>query len=87
MYTERLEKNWRALVRENDTVIIPGDISWELSLEGAAADFHFIDRLPGKKIISKGNHDFWWSTVKKMIAFLSVNPSRQFPCFTTMPMR
>ncbi|MBR6794874.1 MAG: metallophosphoesterase [Clostridia bacterium] len=69
MYTERLEKNWRALVRENDTVIIPGDISWELSLEGAAADFHFIDRLPGKKIISKGNHDFWWSTVKKMIAF------------------
>ena len=69
MYTERLEKNWRALVRENDTVIIPGDISWELSLEGAAADFHFIDRLPGKKIISKGNHDFWWSTVKKMNAF------------------
>lgn len=69
MYTDRLEKNWKAIVNENDTVIIPGDISWELSLEAASSDFHFIERLPGKKIIGKGNHDFWWSTAKKMTEF------------------
>lgn len=70
-YTERLAKNWRALVSHEDTVILPGDISWELSLKTAASDFHFLDSLPGKKIIGKGNHDFWWSTVKKMNEFLS----------------
>ena len=69
MYTERLKKNWLAIVNDEDTVVIPGDISWELTLEGAAADFHFIDSLPGKKIIGKGNHDFWWSTAKKTSEF------------------
>lgn len=69
-YTERLAKNWRAIVEENDTVIIPGDISWELSLSTAASDFHFLDNLPGKKILGKGNHDFWWTTIKKMNEFL-----------------
>ncbi len=69
-YTERLEKNWRALITEQDTVIIPGDISWELTLTAAASDFHFIDKLPGKKILGKGNHDFFWTTVKKMHEFL-----------------
>lgn len=68
-YTERLEKNWRAIVGDDDTVIIPGDLSWELTLDGASSDFHFIERLPGKKIIGKGNHDFWWSTVKKTTDF------------------
>ena len=64
-YTERLEKNWRRLVTENDTVVIPGDISWALSLEEATSDMKFIDSLPGKKILGKGNHDFWWCTMKK----------------------
>ena len=69
MYTERLKKNWEAIVTDSDTVIIPGDISWELSLNNAASDFHFLDNLPGRKILGKGNHDFWWTTVKKMNEF------------------
>ena len=68
-YTERLEKNWRHLVTDEDTVIIPGDISWALSLEEAACDLKFLDSLPGKKILGKGNHDFWWCTMKKHAEF------------------
>ena len=64
-YTERLEKNWKRLVTDNDTVVIPGDVSWALSLEEATSDMKFIDSLPGKKILCKGNHDFWWCTMKK----------------------
>lgn len=69
MYTRRLEKNWRALVTDADTVVLPGDISWELTIEDAASDFRFLESLPGQKIISKGNHDFFWSTARKMNAF------------------
>lgn len=65
-YVEKLKKNWTKVVDEADTVIIPGDISWALNLEDAIEDLKFIDALPGKKIIMKGNHDFWWSTVSKI---------------------
>ena len=64
-YTNRIEKNWRRLVDDADTVIIPGDISWALSLDEALSDLKFIDSLPGRKILGKGNHDFWWCTMKK----------------------
>ena len=64
-YMKRLETNWKHLVNDEDTVIIPGDISWALSLEEATSDLLFINSLPGKKILGKGNHDFWWSTMKK----------------------
>lgn len=64
-YMTRLKNNWEHLVEENDTVVIPGDISWALSLEEAVSDLKFINSLPGKKILGKGNHDFWWSTMKK----------------------
>ncbi len=64
-YMNRIEANWRRLVTERDTVVIPGDISWALSLEEALSDLKFIDSLPGKKILGKGNHDFWWCTMKK----------------------
>ncbi len=64
-YMKRLKRNWTHLVTENDTVIIPGDISWALSLEEAESDLKFIDSLPGKKLLGKGNHDFWWCTMKK----------------------
>lgn len=69
-YTARLEKNWRELVGPEDTVVIAGDISWGMDLREAAADFAFLDRLPGRKILMKGNHDYWWTTRKKMDAFL-----------------
>lgn len=72
-YVERLEKNWRAVVGEDDTVVIPGDISWAMSLEQAKNDFAFLHSLPGKKLIMKGNHDYWWTTKRKMDTFLSEN--------------
>ena len=65
-YTERLERNWRALIEPDDHVIVPGDISWGLSLEDAIPDLQFLDSLPGQKIIGKGNHDFWWQTLTKI---------------------
>ena len=68
-YVKRLENSWRRLVTDDDTVVIPGDISWALSLDDALSDLKFIDSLPGKKILGKGNHDFWWSTMNKHSAF------------------
>ena len=72
-YTERLKSNWQRLVTDNDTVIIPGDISWALTLQEARSDLLFIDALPGKKILGKGNHDFWWCTMKKHKDFFEKN--------------
>ena len=68
-YVPRLKANWNRLVKPEDTVVLPGDISWAMKLENAIEDFSFIDRLPGQKIILKGNHDYWWTTVSKMNAF------------------
>lgn len=68
-YMEKIRKNWTAVVEKNDTVIVPGDISWGLRLEDTADDFRFLDTLPGEKLIGKGNHDFWWSTQKKIEQF------------------
>lgn len=72
-YTERLEKQWRAVVEEKDTVLIAGDISWAMKVEDAKADFAFLHSLPGKKIVMKGNHDYWWQTKKKLDEFLKAN--------------
>ena len=62
-HTERLEKAWNEVVGEDDYVLIPGDLSWALKLEEALADIEWIHNLNGKKIISKGNHDLWWSRI------------------------
>ena len=70
-YVDKLKENWERAVTDSDTVVIAGDISWGMSLEGALEDFRFIDSLPGQKIILKGNHDYWWTTMKKMDTFLS----------------
>lgn len=72
-YVERLEANWRRLVSTDDTVVIGGDVSWAISLEEALPDFQFINALPGKKIILKGNHDYWWSTASKINKFFEEN--------------
>lgn len=72
-YTQRLENNWNRLVDSEDYVIIAGDISWAMNFDELKADFAFIDSLKGKKIILKGNHDYWWNTVKKMNEFLDLN--------------
>ncbi len=72
-YVERLKANWTRLIKDTDTVVIPGDISWALKLTETKEDFAFLDSLPGKKIILKGNHDLWWSTSKKLTEFLEEN--------------
>ena len=72
-HTEKIEKRWRAVVTDADTVVVPGDISWAIDLEGALPDLKFIDSLPGKKILGKGNHDYWWSTVTKIKDLFSQN--------------
>ena len=70
-HQDKIRSRWSSLVEDEDTVIIPGDISWALKLEESLSDFRFIESLPGKKIISKGNHDFWWSTQNKIKKFFS----------------
>ena len=72
-YMLRIEQNWRHLISDNDTVVIPGDVSWALSLDESESDMRFIDSLPGRKILGKGNHDFWWSTMRKHEAFFEKN--------------
>lgn len=72
-YTEKIENNWRKVVNDNDTVVIAGDISWSMSLSNLSNDFKFINNLPGKKLIIKGNHDYWWDTMKKMKSFIKEN--------------
>ena len=72
-YTEKLKSNWVKLISDSDTVIIPGDISWALTLEESKSDIEFINSLPGKKILGKGNHDFWWCTMKKHSEFFKAH--------------
>ena len=72
-YLPKLERNWRTLIAPEDTVVLPGDISWAMSLEDTREDFAFLNALPGKKIILKGNHDYWWTTLNKMNHFLEAN--------------
>lgn len=70
-YMIRIENNWRKLITDDDTVVIAGDISWAMKLENIDADFSFLHSLPGKKIIIKGNHDYWWNTKKKMDEYIA----------------
>ena len=72
-YTEKLKNNWKKIITDKDIVVLPGDISWALKLEETLEDFKFIDSLPGKKLIIKGNHDLWWNSLTKMNAFLQDN--------------
>src|SRR5437899_350003 len=65
-YTQRIETHWRTIVQPEDLVLVPGDISWATHFEDALVDLRWIDALPGTKLIIRGNHDFWWSSPKKM---------------------
>ena len=70
-HAEKIARRWNAVVRPGDTVVMPGDFSWADTLSEAEADFRFLDALPGKKLLGKGNHDYWWTGVTKMKAFLA----------------
>ena len=72
-YVERIKSNWQRMVKETDTVVLPGDFSWALKLEESLEDFKFLEALPGTKLLLKGNHDLWWSTVKKVNEFFAEN--------------
>lgn len=68
-YEEEIKKNWINTVKNEDTVIIPGDISWAMTLNESVKDFEYINNLPGKKIILRGNHDYYFATKTKMEKF------------------
>ena len=71
-YVEKLTAGF-AHIEPSDTVVLCGDLSWGMSLEEARRDFAFLDALPGKKYLLKGNHDYWWNTAAKMNAFFAEN--------------
>ncbi|HOD92348.1 MAG TPA: metallophosphoesterase [Clostridia bacterium] len=72
-YQDTLYENWQNTVNPQDTVIIPGDFSWAMYLNDAVEDFKYLNSLNGKKILLKGNHDYWWETRKKLVNFLENN--------------
>ena len=72
-HAERLGEAWERLVGPGDTVVVPGDISWAMTLDEALPDLQFLDRLPGQVLIGRGNHDYWWSTARKMNAFIETH--------------
>lgn len=63
---KRLEENWRQLVQPEDLVLIPGDISWAMTFAQAQQDLEWLQDLPGIKVLSRGNHDYWWQSIGKM---------------------
>lgn len=65
-YSKKIENSWKACIQEEDLVLLPGDISWAMTLEGALIDLEWIDKLPGQKVMIKGNHDYWWPSSKKL---------------------
>jgi len=65
-HAEKLRENWSQKIKADDTVILAGDTSWGMSLAQAVPDFRLIHNLPGQKIVLKGNHDYWWSSLTKM---------------------
>ncbi|OPZ60022.1 MAG: Calcineurin-like phosphoesterase [Deltaproteobacteria bacterium ADurb.Bin510] len=65
-HPSKIASAWRELVAAEDLVLIPGDISWAMRLSDAATDLAFIHELPGTKVIIRGNHDYWWSSLKKL---------------------
>ncbi len=69
-YVEKIREEWLKNVGPEDTVVLPGDFSWATYLEESRKDFEFLNVLPGKKILLKGNHDYWWTTMKKLREFI-----------------
>ena len=72
-YTEKIKEDWNKKVKNEDTVILAGDFSWATYLEDTYKDFEYLCALSGKKIMLKGNHDYWWTTVKSMKKYLEEN--------------
>lgn len=65
-YADKIKEHWLSCVKEEDLVLIPGDISWAMTLQDALIDLEWIHQLPGTKLLLKGNHDYWWASNAKM---------------------
>ena len=72
-HEEKIKQDWMSKVKEEDTVVHVGDFSWSMHLKDTIKDFEFLDSLPGKKILLKGNHEYWWTTVTNMNNFIEEN--------------
>ena len=70
-YENKIKENWNSKVKESDLVILGGDFSWSMDLKDTYKDFEFIHKLTGKKILIKGNHDYWWGTLTKMKKYIN----------------
>lgn len=68
-HPDNIRASWLENVNDNDAVLIPGDISWGMTLEEAYPDLDWIDQMPGRKYLIKGNHDYWWKSIKRMNRF------------------
>ena len=75
-HPEKIAQRWQ--LTDQDTIVLPGDFSWAIDLNELRADMAFLDALPGKKILSKGNHDYWWETMAKLNRFIADYPSVSF---------
>lgn len=69
-YTEKIKENWQSVVKDDDIVLIAGDISWAMKIEETKKDFDFIKSLNGKKILIKGNHEYWWKSISSVRSVL-----------------
>ena len=69
----KIKEDWLSKVKEDDLVILPGDFSWAMNLEDTYKDFEYLNNLPGRKIMLKGNHDYWWNSITKLTNFLRAN--------------
>ena len=72
-HSKKIKNNWISKVKPEDTVVLPGDFSWAMHLQDTYRDFEYLNSLPGKKLLLKGNHDYWWTTVTNMRKFLKEN--------------
>lgn len=72
-HEEKIKKNWLSKVKDDDTVLLLGDFSWAMHLKDTLKDFQYLNSLPGKKIMLRGNHDYWWATKASMEKFLKEN--------------
>ncbi|MCI9063768.1 MAG: serine/threonine protein phosphatase [Clostridia bacterium] len=72
-HDKKIKQDWKSKVKDEDTVLLVGDFSWSMHLKDTIKDFEYLNNLPGKKILLKGNHDYWWTTVTNMKNFLIEN--------------
>lgn len=72
-HENKIKEDWLKKVKNNDLVVLPGDFSWSTYLKDTYKDFEYLNNLPGKKLLLKGNHDYWWTTVTSMRNYLKEN--------------